>query len=44
MKALTKFDDKYFLKYKAKPVKIKPYDHKQKEIANKHASNLKNAR
>lgn len=33
MKGLNKFPDEYFLKYKAKPVKLKPYNPKQGKIA-----------
>ena len=41
MRPLEKFDDKYFKKYKTKLVKIKPYNPKQKQIANKEIEKLR---
>lgn len=42
MKGLNKFPDEYFLKYKEKPVRLKPYDPKQQIIADYYLSKLQN--
>ncbi len=36
MKGLTKFSEDYFLKYRTTPVKIRPFDPKQREIGKKY--------
>lgn len=41
MKGLNKFPEEYFLKYKTKPVKLKPYNPKQEEIAQIYLNEIK---
>lgn len=41
MRGFGKFPEKYFLKYKEKPVKIKPYDPNQKRIGDLYIKRLK---
>ncbi|MFH1295337.1 MAG: hypothetical protein ABIH84_02050 [bacterium] len=41
MRGLNKFPPEYFLKYKEKPVKLKPYDPIQEEIGNYYLEKLK---
>jgi len=41
MKGLNKFPEEYFLKYKTKPVKLKPYNSKQEEFAQIYLNKIK---
>lgn len=41
MRPLDKFPEEYFLKYKTKPVKLKPFNPKQKRIANHYINKLR---
>jgi len=41
MNGWNKFNDDYFLRYSEKPVKLKPYNPKQTEIANKYLIEIK---
>lgn len=43
LKKPGKFSDKYFLKYKTKPVRLKPYDPKQEEIGKIYLEKVGNA-
>lgn len=40
MRGWDKFDTNYFLKYKEKPVKLKPYDPQQEEVAQRYLEKI----